>query len=104
MGDDLASARPFRFDFLVPVSNLREKAQFADSTAARMPRESFAGNEFTEILRLLLPFPSGVEHHALRDSELGNARPVSANDLPTAQKATALRGGRVVGNHFETAQ
>jgi hypothetical protein len=59
MGDDLASARPFRFDFLVPVSDLREKAQFADSTAARMPRESFAGNEFTEILRLLLPGEMG---------------------------------------------
>ena len=49
------------------------------------------------------PFPGGVEHHARMDSELGNARRASANDLPTAQKATALRAGRVVDNRFERA-
>ena len=51
----------------------------------------------------MLPFPSGVEHHARLDFELGSARPVSANDLLTAQKATALRAARVVDNRCETA-
>src|SRR4029077_16525649 len=56
-----------------------------------------------EISRLGSPFPDGVEHHARMDSESGNARRASANDLPTGRKVNALRAARVVDNRFERA-
>ena len=60
-------------------------------------------NQFTEISPLVSPFPGGLEHHEQLDSQIGNSRRANANDLRIAQKATALRAGRVVDNRFERA-
>src|SRR4029078_4096470 len=85
-----------------PSQNLRKGRSFGECGRCRNTQTE-ARNRLKARRPLAWLFPGGVEHHAQTDSELGSVRPVNANDLPTAQKATAFREGRVVDNHCETA-